>query len=117
MSAPMDTTGDNEPAATDSSAAIDPAVPAEPSPSFTSDLAAGADESDVVPESVAAAEPIAALTMPGDDIDLDAIARDLDAVNAALGRLDDNSYGIDTATGLMIDDAVLAADPTATRAP
>ena len=111
----MDTTGDNEPAATDSSAAIDPAVPAKPS--FTSDLAAGADESDVVPESVAAAEPIAALTMPGDDIDLDAIARDLDAVNAALGRLDDNSYGIDTATGLMIDDAVLAADPTATRAP
>lgn len=113
----MDTTGDNEPAATDSSAAIDPAVSAEPSPSFTSDLAAGADESDVVPESAAAAEPIAAITMPGDDIDLDAIASDLDAVTAALGRLDDNSYGIDTATGLMIDDAVLAADPTATRAP
>ena len=113
----MDSTGDNDPTKADPSTTVDPAASAEPSPPVTSDLPAGADESGVTPDISAAADPVAAITMPGDDIDLDAIASDLDAVNAALGRLDDNSYGIDTATGLMIDDAVLAADPTATRAP
>jgi len=55
--------------------------------------------------------------VPGDDVDLDKIAAGLDAVAAALQRLDDGSYGIDHVTGQPIDDAVLAADPTATRMP
>ena len=58
-----------------------------------------------------------AIVVPGDDVDLDKIAAGLDAVAAALQRLDDGSYGIDHVTGQPIDDAVLAADPTATRTP
>ncbi len=57
------------------------------------------------------------IVVPGDDVDLDEIAAGLDAVAAALQRLDDGSYGVDHVTGQPIDDAVLAADPTATRAP
>ena len=58
-----------------------------------------------------------AIVVPGDDVDLDEIAAGLDAVAAALQRLDDGSYGIDHVTGQPIDDAVLAANPTATRTP
>lgn len=58
-----------------------------------------------------------AIVVPGDDVDLDEIAAGLDAVAAALQRLDDGSYGIDHVTGQPIDDAVLATDPTATRTP
>ncbi len=48
--------------------------------------------------------------------DLDAIERDLAAVEAALPRLDDGSYWIDEVTGDEIPDGVLAADPVARRA-
>ncbi len=48
--------------------------------------------------------------------DLDAIARDLDGVEAALSRLDDGTYWTDEVTGAEIPDPVLAADPVARRA-
>lgn len=50
-------------------------------------------------------------------VDLDRVAADLDGVEAALARLDDGTYWTDEVTGRPIDDAVLAADPVARRAP
>ena len=44
--------------------------------------------------------------------ELDQLERDLDAVDAAIARLDDGTYGIDPDSGEPIDDALLAADPT-----
>ena len=46
------------------------------------------------------------------DADLDLIAAELDAVVAALDRLDDGTYWTDENTGRPIDDALLAEDPT-----
>ena len=46
------------------------------------------------------------------DVDLDLIAAELDAVAAALDRLDDGTYWTDENTGQPIDDALLAEDPT-----
>jgi RNA polymerase-binding transcription factor DksA len=40
------------------------------------------------------------------------VERDLDAVDAAIARLDAGTYGLDPATGEPIDDARLAEDPT-----
>ena len=51
------------------------------------------------------------------DLDLDAVERDLAGVERALQRLDDGSYWSDDVTGEPIPDEVLAADPTARRAP
>ena len=51
-----------------------------------------------------------------DPVDLAAIERDLDAVEAALPRLDDGTYWVDERTGEPISDQVLAADPVARRA-
>lgn len=48
-------------------------------------------------------------------VDLDAIERDLAAVEVALERLSDGSYWTDEVTGEPIPDDVLAADPTARR--
>jgi hypothetical protein len=45
--------------------------------------------------------------------DLPAIERDLTAVEAALGALDDGSYWVDANTGDPIPDEVLAANPVA----
>lgn len=50
------------------------------------------------------------------DVDLAAFERDLDAVEAALARLDDGTYRTDEITGEPIPDHVLADDPTARRA-
>jgi DnaK suppressor protein len=47
-------------------------------------------------------------------VDLDAVTADLAAVEAALERLDQGSYGRCGACDSAIDDDVLAADPTAT---
>ena len=59
-------------------------------------------------------------TTAGEDVsgqvDLDEIERDLDAVEAALGRLDDGSYWRDESTGEEIPDSTLDDDPTARRA-
>ena len=49
-------------------------------------------------------------------VDLDAIERDLAAVEVALERLSDGTYWTDEVTGQPIPDDVLAADPTARRA-
>lgn len=81
------------------------------------------DDQDAEPAGSASADGAAAvaatpaIVVPGDDVDLDEIAAGLDAVAAALERLDDGSYGIDHVTGQPIADTVLAADPTATRTP
>lgn len=64
-----------------------------------------ASETAPVPADAAAAEPL----------DLAAIERDLDGVEAALRRLDDGSYWTDEVTGEPIPDEVLAADPVARR--
>lgn len=50
-------------------------------------------------------------------LDLEAIERDLSAVEAALPRLDDGSYWVDDDTGETIPDEVFAHDPLARRAP
>lgn len=49
------------------------------------------------------------------DLDLDALAADLDGVQSALERLAEGSYWTDEVTGDPIPDDVLAADPTARR--
>ena len=50
-------------------------------------------------------------------LNLTEIAADLDAVAAALTRLDDGTYWTDEITGAELSDEVLAADPTARSAP
>ena len=62
------------------------------------------------------AESTAAAQTERTPADLDAIARDLDGVDAALKRLDDGTYWTDEVTGEPIPDEVLAADPVARRA-
>ena len=52
----------------------------------------------------------------GSDVDLDAVERDLAAVEVALARLSDGTYWTDEVTGEPIPEPVLAADPTARRA-
>ncbi len=51
-----------------------------------------------------------------DDVDLDAVERDLDQVEAALARLDDGTYWTDEVTGEPIPDDALAENPTTRRA-
>lgn len=53
---------------------------------------------------------------PNPPVDLDAVERDLTAVEVALARLADGTYYTDEVTGQTITDDVLAADPTARRA-
>ena len=53
---------------------------------------------------------------PAPEVDLDAIERDLAAVERALERLSDGTYWTDEVTGEPIADHVLADDPTARRA-
>jgi hypothetical protein len=55
-------------------------------------------------------------TAPAPDVDLDAIERDLAAVERALERLSDGTYWTDEITGEPLPDEILAADPTARRA-
>ena len=49
-------------------------------------------------------------------IDLDAVERELAAVEVALERLNEGTYWTDEVTREPIPDHVLAADPTARRA-
>jgi hypothetical protein len=49
---------------------------------------------------------------PAEHDPLEALEQELDAVDAAIERLDAGTYGLDQVTGLPIDDALLAADPT-----
>ena len=50
------------------------------------------------------------------EIDLDAVERDLAAVEVALDRLNEGTYWTDEVTGEPIPEQVLADDPTARRA-
>ena len=51
-----------------------------------------------------------------DVVDLDAVERELAAVEVALERLNEGTYWTDEVTGAPIPDHVLADDPTARRA-
>lgn len=51
-----------------------------------------------------------------DDVDLDAVERDLAAVEVALRRLAEGTYWTDEVTGEPIADDVLTHDPLARRA-
>jgi hypothetical protein len=53
---------------------------------------------------------------PVDPVDLDAVERDLAAVERALDRLSEGTYWNDEVTGEPIPAHVLAADPTTRRA-
>jgi RNA polymerase-binding transcription factor DksA len=48
-------------------------------------------------------------------LDLDAIERDLADVDAALTRLDNDTYWVDEVTGQLLSADLLAAQPTARR--
>lgn len=48
-------------------------------------------------------------------LDLDAIERDLADVDAALARLDNDTYWVDEITGQPLSTDLLAAQPTARR--
>ena len=82
----------------------------------------GAASVGAVSDSVGTNEPPlepAPTALPGlepEELDLDAVERDLDGVDAALGRLDDGTYWTDEVTGEEISDGALADDPTARRA-
>lgn len=52
---------------------------------------------------------------PDAEVDLDAIERDLHAVETALNRLADGTYWTDEVTGAPIPEHVLISDPTARR--
>ncbi len=51
------------------------------------------------------------------EVDLDAMAADLDGVDAALRRLDDGTYGTCEVCTADLADDVLEADPVARRCP
>jgi RNA polymerase-binding transcription factor DksA len=51
-----------------------------------------------------------------EEVDLDAVERDLAAVERALDRLSEGTYWTDEVTGEPIPEGVLADDPTARRA-
>ena len=63
-------------------------------------------------------QPVAIPTAEREEtvVDLEAIARDLDAAQTALQRLADGTYWSDEATGAPIPDHVLDADPIARHA-
>jgi RNA polymerase-binding transcription factor DksA len=65
-------------------------------------------------DDAAADEPV---RQPERQLDLAAIERDLEGVEAALRRLEDGTYWADEVSGAPIPDDVLAADPVARRAP
>lgn len=81
-----------------------PSVPAESTP------ANGAAEADVT--SAAQPDPLAGSTSAPD---IGQLETELRAVDRALARLDDGSYARCEECGATLDDATLAADPTATH--
>jgi RNA polymerase-binding transcription factor DksA len=88
-----------------------PSVPG-PAQEVEVDLAAFLPEGVTLGEEPAADEPEAETTAAVDLEALSQIERDLDAVDAAIAALDAGTYGTDPATGQLIDDALLAEDPT-----
>jgi len=57
-------------------------------------------------------DPVTSDPTPAPPLDLDAVTADLVAVEAALERLDDGTYGRCLACDAPIDDDALAANPT-----
>jgi hypothetical protein len=94
-----------------------PATPT-PEPAAPEPASVGPALAEVGPDDAGTTPPGGA--PPGDategrpGLDLDAVTADLAAVEAALERLDQGSYGRCGACASAIDDDVLAADPTAT---
>lgn len=66
------------------------------------------DPAPAAPSTAPAAAPVV------DALDLDGVAAELAAVEAALGRLDEGRYGICAACDVPLPDDLLAADPTRT---
>ena len=72
---------------------------------------------DTDPSNIDGEQPLpSTVRSPAPEVDLDAIERDLAAVERALERLSDGTYWTDEVTGEPIADQVLADDPTARRA-
>lgn len=72
------------------------------------------------PHDAVAGEPASASPAPAPeatqhDVDLDAVERDLAAVEVALGRLAEGTYWTDEVTGEPIAEDVLARNPLARR--
>ena len=59
--------------------------------------------------------PTGTTAAPAEPVDLDAVERDLAAVEVALSRLADGTYWTDEVTGEPITDDVLTHDPLARR--
>ena len=59
--------------------------------------------------------PTGTTATPAEPVDLDAVERDLAAVEVALSRLADGTYWTDEVTGEPITDDVLTHDPLARR--
>lgn len=87
------------------------------------------DVADTAPASPADGDPVEPAAAPepfreapgsmepdGEAVDLDAIERDLAAVERALERLSDGTYWTDEVTGEPIPEHLLADDPTVRRA-
>ena len=70
---------------------------------------------DEQPDATAHDAPVTSSTPSSDEVDLDAIERDLHAVETALNRLADGTYWTDEVTGAPIPEHLLASDPTARR--
>jgi RNA polymerase-binding transcription factor DksA len=70
---------------------------------------------DAVADEPGADSTATAPTAPHHDVDLDAVERDLAAVEVALGRLADGTYWTDEVTGEPIAEDVLARNPLARR--
>jgi hypothetical protein len=82
-----------------------------PTPPDSAAADPGASDPGASDPGASAATAIEAVT-----VDLGAIERDLEAVEAALPRLDDGTYWVDEITGGVIPDGVLAENPVARRA-
>ncbi len=85
-------------------------VPSEPTTPADHDVPEPPDHDVPAPS----ASPASDSDVP--DVDLDAVERDLAAVEVALERLSEGTYWTDEVTGEPIAEHVLAADPTARRA-
>ena len=102
----------------------DPAGPAPDPAAPSAEAEVEVSVADFLPDGVSVGEPaagepassVAAPDAPAPvDLDaLDQLERDLDAVDAAIARLDDGTYGLDPTTGEAIADDLRAADPTRT---
>ena len=88
--------------------------PDAPSPAAHLERAPGLPD---VPDAAPAGEVVPAVAPPEPAITPDALELELRAVDAALARLDRGDYGRCAVCNLVLDDAVMAADPTVAVCP